>query len=51
MRDALARRGLTDISLQPGRSGQFDVLIDGELRYSRDRTGAFPSDAELDALL
>jgi len=43
VRDALKARGVTNIELQPGRAGQFDVTVDGELRYSRYRTGRFPS--------
>jgi predicted Rdx family selenoprotein len=31
----------------PGRSGQFDVLADGEIVYSKQRTGRFPEIAEV----
>jgi len=50
VRERLEQRGVGNVELEPGRSGQFDVLVDGQLRYSRARTGTFPSDAEIDAL-
>jgi predicted Rdx family selenoprotein len=46
----LQRKGHTNIDLQTGKSGQFDILVDGTLKYSRYQTGRFPSDAEIDAL-
>ena len=51
MRDNLHRQGATDIELRPGKSGQFDVTIDGVLKYTRSKTGRFPTDAEMEALL
>jgi len=51
VRDALARKGVTEIDLQTGKSGQFDVLVDGVLKYSRYQTGRFPSDADVNALV
>jgi selT/selW/selH-like putative selenoprotein len=47
----LERKGRSDIELRPGKSGQFDITVDGKLAYSRHRTGRFPSDAEIDALV
>lgn len=38
---------MTDIELQPGRSGQFDITIGGDLKYSRHRTGRFPSTEDI----
>jgi predicted Rdx family selenoprotein len=46
----LKTHGITAVELQPGKSGQFDVTIDGRLKYSRYQTGAFPSEQEIDAL-
>lgn len=43
-----AGRGPVDIRV--GSSGQFDVVIDGELAYTRAQTGRFPSEADLAAL-
>ena len=40
----------SDIDIVPGRSGQFDVTVDGKLAYSRYQTGQFPTDDEIDAL-
>lgn len=50
MRDKLARSGHTDIDITPGKSGQFDITIDGRLAYTRASTGRFPTDEEIDSL-
>ena len=50
MRESLERQGATDVELRPGRSGQFDVTVDGTLRYTRSKTGRFPTDAEIEDL-
>jgi predicted Rdx family selenoprotein len=36
--------------MQPGKTGQFDVVVDGRVAYSRSETGAFPSEAELEKM-
>ena len=51
MRDRLQKKGATDIELRPGKSGQFDVTVDGALKYTRSKTGRFPTDAEIEGLL
>ena len=51
MRDSLQKMGAADIELRPGKSGQFDVTVDGALLYSRTKTGRFPTDAEVEDLL
>jgi predicted Rdx family selenoprotein len=51
VRDALQRKGVTEIDIQTGKSGQFDILVDGTLKYSRYQTGRFPSDADIDSLV
>ncbi len=51
MRDSLENKGAADIELRPGKSGQFDVTVDGALRYTRSKTGRFPTDAEIEDLL
>lgn len=38
------------MELQPGKSGQFDVAVDGRVAYSRYETGAFPSEADLEKI-
>jgi len=43
--------GAADFELRPGKSGQFDVTVDGALRYTRSKTGRFPTDAEVDQIL
>ena len=51
MRDSLQKKGATDIELRPGKSGQFDVTVDGSVKYTRSKTGRFPTDAEIEDLL
>lgn len=51
MRDSLQKLGTADIELRVGRSGQFDVTVDGAVRYTRAKTGRFPTDAEIEDLL
>lgn len=50
MRDHLQKLGAADIELRPGKSGQFDVTVDGTLRYTRAETGRFPTDDEIEHL-
>jgi predicted Rdx family selenoprotein len=40
-------RGLGPVDVLPGRTGQFDVISDEKLVYSRHETGRFPSAADL----
>ena len=51
MRDRLDKLGATDIELRLGRSGQFDVTVDGTLKYSKSTTGRFPTDDEVEDLV
>ena len=51
MRDSLQKQGATDIEWRPGKSGQFDVTVDGALVYTRSKTGRFPTDAEIEDLV
>ena len=50
MRDSLAKRAAAEVELRPGKSGQFDVTVDGTLKYTRSRTGRFPTDDEIEDL-
>lgn len=43
-------RGRGPATIQPGKIGQFDVIVDGQLAYSRQATGRFPSDGDLDRI-
>ncbi len=47
MRDSLEKQAGADVELKPGTSGQFDVTVDGALKYTRAKTGRFPTDAEI----
>jgi predicted Rdx family selenoprotein len=51
VRDQLQKLSTADIELRVGRSGQFDVTVDGALKYTRARTGRFPTDDEIEDLL
>jgi selT/selW/selH-like putative selenoprotein len=42
--------GRGPVEIQPGRAGQFDVVIDGAKVYSRHDTGRFPSEQDLQRL-
>jgi selT/selW/selH-like putative selenoprotein len=47
---ALKERGIESTDI-PGEKGQFDVLRDGELVYSKHETGRFPEHDEVAELL
>jgi len=51
VRDHLQKLGANDVELRPGKSGQFDITVDGALKYTRSKTGRFPTDHEVDGLL
>ena len=51
MRERLEKLGARDVELKVGKSGQFDVTVDGSLKYTRSKTGRFPTDAEIADLL
>jgi selT/selW/selH-like putative selenoprotein len=40
-----------DASARTGSTGQFDVIADGRLVYSKRATGRFPEDGEVRQLL
>jgi predicted Rdx family selenoprotein len=40
-------RGHGPVDVRTGKSGQFDIVVDEKLAYSRYETGRFPSDADL----
>ena len=51
MRERLEKLGAKEIELKAGRSGQFDVTVDGALKYTRSKTGRFPTDDEVEGLV
>jgi hypothetical protein len=51
VRDHLQKLGAPEVELRVGRSGQFDVTVDGNLKYTRVNTGRFPTDDEVEDLL
>jgi predicted Rdx family selenoprotein len=46
----LESRGHGPVDVQVGKSGQFDIVVEGRLVYSRYKTGRFPSEADLEKL-
>jgi selenoprotein W-related protein len=36
-----------EATITPGANGQFDVLVDGELVWSKRESGRFPEDDEI----
>jgi len=46
----LSERGV-EAKATPGGSGQFDILRDGELVFSKHREHRFPGEAEVDRLV
>jgi predicted Rdx family selenoprotein len=51
VRESLEKLGARDVELKVGRSGQFDVTVDGALKYTRSKTGRFPTDDEIEDLV
>ena len=51
MRDLFVRRAGAKVDLVKASGGVFEITVDGELGYSKKRTGRFPQDRELDSLL
>ena len=47
MKAWIEARGYGPVDVQPGKTGQFDVVIEDKLAYSRYETGRFPSEADL----
>ena len=50
MKAWIESRGHGPVEIQQGKSGQFDVIVDGKVAYSRYDTGRFPSDADLEKM-
>ena len=48
MKAWLEARGRGPVDIQQGKTGQFDVVVDEKLVYSRYETRRFPSDADLE---
>ena len=48
MADSLKSQFGEDVAITPGRSGQFDVLVQGDLIFSKSEVGRFPIDGEVE---
>jgi len=44
-------QGRGPVDAQIGKTGQFDIVIDGQLAYSKYTTGRFPSEADLEKVI
>lgn len=47
MKAWIEAQGHGPVETQTGKSGQFDVSVDGKLAYSRYDTGRFPTEDDL----
>lgn len=50
MKAWIEARGHGPVEMRTGKSGQFDLSVDGQPVYSRYDTGRFPSEEELEKL-
>jgi predicted Rdx family selenoprotein len=41
---------VTDVELVRSSGGVFDMIVNGQLKFSKKALGRFPTDAEIDAL-
>jgi len=46
VRERLGKRGISDVELKFGATGQFDVFIDDRLAFSKATEGRFPTDEQ-----
>ncbi len=44
-------KGVTDVEITPGNVGDFEITIDGDLVFSKQQSGEFPTDGDIDALV
>ncbi len=44
-------RGRGSIEIRQGKTGQFDIVVDEKLIYSRAETGRFPWEADLERIV
>lgn len=44
-------QGRGPVEITTGKSGQFDVAVEGKTVYSRYETGRFPSEADLQKMV
>ena len=50
MKAWIEARGHGPVDVQPGKTGQFDLVVGEKPVYSRYETGRFPSEAELEKI-
>ena len=50
MKAWIEARGHGPVDVRPGKAGQFDIVIDEKRVYSRNETGRFPWEADLEKI-
>lgn len=45
------KRGIASLKLVPSDGGRFEVSVGGDLVYSKESTGRFPNDGEVEKIL
>lgn len=45
------QKQLASVTLIPSGGGVFEIVLDGELIYSKKETGAFPTEADIKAII
>ena len=48
MADSLKAQFGEKVAITPGKSGQFDVLVEGKLIFSKSQAGRFPLEGEVE---
>jgi len=46
--DSLKAQFGEKVAITPGKSGQFDVLVEGKLIFSKSQAGRFPLEGEVE---
>jgi len=51
VRDRLVGASDADVEVVKSSGGVFEIVVDGDLRFSKKALGRFPTDEEVDAVL
>jgi len=47
---SLSSRFSEKVQIKPGKAGQFDVVVDGKVIFSKGKVGRFPVDNEVEEI-
>lgn len=50
MRDSILKSHSATVELVKGHGGVFDIITDGQLKFSKKQSGRFPTDQDIDNL-